>query len=385
MSRLNVGNLYNENEDGAPSVVGISTFSSPHYFIPPSGTEAQRPQNPSEGMIRFNTDSGSLEYYRGTHWENIIVNNNNLGGGLNGIGTTASTQGKGTRAFIAGGLDPGVAARVDYITIDTFGNSQDFGDLAGSRQRAGAVASRTRGLVAGGFAPGFVNTILKLEIASTGQTGNTGSTLTQSKNRLHGCGNQTRGIFAWGNPSSDVIEYVTIGTDGEAVDFGDTSYPAEGGTSVANPVRAVFAGGHTPGSPSTKRDGIQFVTISSTGNGQDFGTLSSTPLQPAGLSNSTRGIFAGGYVGPNVLNTIEFVTIATTGNALDFGDLTGTRFDMTGSSNQTRGVICGGSAPGLTGVIDSLEIASTGNAVDFGDMQVPTLGNATSSNGHGGL
>ena len=84
MSRLNVGNLFNENEDGAPVVSGISTFSSPNYFVPPSGTTAQRPQNPGEGMIRFNTDSGSLEYYRGTHWENVIVNNNDLGGGLNG-------------------------------------------------------------------------------------------------------------------------------------------------------------------------------------------------------------------------------------------------------------------------------------------------------------
>ena len=88
MSRLNVGNLYNENEDGAPVVSGISTFSSPHYFVPPSGSTAQRPQNPGEGMIRFNTDSGHLEYYAGTHWADVIVNNNDLGGGLNGIGTT---------------------------------------------------------------------------------------------------------------------------------------------------------------------------------------------------------------------------------------------------------------------------------------------------------
>ena len=43
MSRLNVNNLFNENEDGAPVVSGISTFSSPHYFVPPSGSTAQRP------------------------------------------------------------------------------------------------------------------------------------------------------------------------------------------------------------------------------------------------------------------------------------------------------------------------------------------------------
>ena len=385
MSEIRVDSIGTESNTGGPVLSGITTFSGQQYFIPPKGTTAERPSDCPPGSIRFNPDSAHLEYWNGLSWLEFEASSEELGGVLTGTATTFSTNGSGTRAFIAGGLDPGVAARIDFITINTFGNSQDFGDLAGSRQRAGAVASRTRGLVAGGFAPGFVDTILKLEIASTGSTGNTGSTLTQSKNRLHGCGNQTRGIFAWGNPSSNVIEYVTIATEGDAVDFGDTSYAAEGGTSVANPVRAVFAGGHTPGSPSTERDGIQFVTISSTGNGQDFGSLSSTPLQPAGISKSTRGIFAGGDASPNVLNTIEFVTIATTGNTTDFGELTGTRFDMTGSSNQTRGVICGGSAPGLTGIIDSLEIASTGNAVDFGDMDKATMANATSSNGHGGL
>ena len=81
MSRLNVGNLFNENEDGAPVVSGISTFSSPNYFVPPSGSTAQRPSSPGEGMIRFNTDSGHLEYYTGTHWDDVIVNSPDLDGG----------------------------------------------------------------------------------------------------------------------------------------------------------------------------------------------------------------------------------------------------------------------------------------------------------------
>ena len=95
MSRLNVSNLFNENEDGAPVVSGISTFSSPNYFVPPSGSTAQRPSSPGEGMIRFNTDSGHLEYYTGTHWADVIVNNNELGGG------TGSNTGTGTRGVFA--------------------------------------------------------------------------------------------------------------------------------------------------------------------------------------------------------------------------------------------------------------------------------------------
>ena len=42
-------------------------------------------------MIRFNTDSGHLEYYTGTHWVDVITNNNELGDHNN----TNSTGGTG--------------------------------------------------------------------------------------------------------------------------------------------------------------------------------------------------------------------------------------------------------------------------------------------------
>ena len=95
MSRLNVRNLFNENEDGGPVVSGISTFSSSNYFVPPSGSTAQRPSNPGEGMIRFNTDSGHLEYYTGQLWVDVITNNNELGDQNN----TNSTGGTGHRGL----------------------------------------------------------------------------------------------------------------------------------------------------------------------------------------------------------------------------------------------------------------------------------------------
>ena len=135
MSRLNVGNLFNENEDGAPVVSGISTFSSPHYFIPPSGSTAERPSNPGEGMIRFNTDSGSLEYYSGELWVNVIVNNNNLGN----TEETNSVRGTGTRGTINGGGDgTNRVNTIEYFTVETLGNSHDFGNLTAAKGRPGA-------------------------------------------------------------------------------------------------------------------------------------------------------------------------------------------------------------------------------------------------------
>mgnify|MGYP003314924204 FL=1 len=65
MSQINVRNLSNENDDGAPDIVGVSTFSATSYFVPPVGNTAQRPTNPQGGDLRFNTDTASLEYFKG--------------------------------------------------------------------------------------------------------------------------------------------------------------------------------------------------------------------------------------------------------------------------------------------------------------------------------
>ena len=128
MSRLNINNLTNENEDGSPRISGISTFSSAHYFVPPSGTTAERPSDPGEGMIRFNTDSGHLEYYTGEFWDDVIVNNYQIGISTNPAGTSG---GLGHRGLWGGGFtDPANTNTIDYVTISTLGNAQDFGDYS---------------------------------------------------------------------------------------------------------------------------------------------------------------------------------------------------------------------------------------------------------------
>ena len=127
----------------------------------------------------------------------------------------------------------------------------------------------------------------------------------------------------------------------------------------------------------------------STGNATNFGNLAANNMNQlhAGGSSSTRGIFAGGYI----TNVIEFITIATTGNSQDFGDMTVARFQGRGLSSPTRDVLAGnrispGSSNGNT--MDFIEIATTGNAVDFGDLSSDLGGQngyGGQSNGHGGL
>jgi len=386
MSRLNVGNLYNENEDGAPAVSGISTFSSPHYFVPPSGSTQERPQNPSEGMIRFNTDSGHLDYYSGELWVDVITNNNELGNHL----VTNSAGGTGTRGVWSGGrVNPsgGYSDVMDYITIETLGDAQDFGDLAAARAYiAGGCASGTKGILYGGANGPMVNTIDKFVFASTGSRSDFDETVGSDAGNAGAVSDGTRGVFGGiASPNwTTRIDYITIESDGSAADFGDTLVSCYEMAGCSSKVRGLFGAPYR--SPGAYVNAIEYITIPSTGNSLDFGDLTAARRIASSLSNSTRGVWSGG-LNPGT-NVIDFVNIASTGNALDFGDLSANRFGNNGgASNATRGVWGGGySGSGdRTALMESIQIMSTGNAASFGDLTVIRGYVAACSNGHGGL
>ena len=72
--------------------------------------------------------------------------------------------------------------------------------------------------------------------------------------------------------------------------------------------------------PTATTNIIEYITVSTEGNVTDFGDLVHSVLQSTSCSSSTRGLIMGGDV-PAANNVIQYVTIATTGNAVDFGDL----------------------------------------------------------------
>ena len=59
------------------------------------------------------------------------------------------------------------------------------------------------------------------------------------------------------------------------------------------------------------------------------------------FSSRTRGLWAGGIT-PAVIDTIEYVTITSTGNSIDFGNLVESRYYPAAVSNSTRGLVAGG-------------------------------------------
>ena len=125
MSEFKASGFSDEFGSSGPNIVGLTTFTSPYYFVPPSGSTAQRPSSPPPGMLRFNTDIGRLEVWRNDHWATILGESPNLGDQNN----TNSSGGTGTRGLFAGGNAPALKNEIEYISISTLGNSQDFGDI----------------------------------------------------------------------------------------------------------------------------------------------------------------------------------------------------------------------------------------------------------------
>ena len=98
MSEVRVNNLSNESLSGGPTISGITTFSSPYFFVPPQGDTASRPQGCPPGSFRFNTDSSHLEYYRGDTigWVEVEAElTSPLGGGT----APSSNMGLGIRVY----------------------------------------------------------------------------------------------------------------------------------------------------------------------------------------------------------------------------------------------------------------------------------------------
>ena len=318
-------------------------------------------------------------------------------------GPTEMRGGRG-RAIFCGGYTPTIVNTIDTVEIATTGNATDFGDLPTVTTDTGGFASATRGFTAGGFTPTYLNNI-DFVIFSSGGGGNEFGDMPERTWGINCCANSTRGILMGGrahtddNPYNggymDRILFVEMATGGQDASlFGDLLRPQEigltsgqtgtlTGATYASTTRGIVAGG---GTPRTKV--IQFITIATKGNAQNFGELSQEASRVTGFSSPTRGLSAGGFNNtPSATksNVIEFVTIATLGNATDFGDLTEARYTPGSGSSKTRGVIGGGNTqPAKTNVIDFVTIASAGNASDFGDLTSARM-NVGSSDAHGGL
>ena len=297
--------------------------------------------------------------------------------------TTERNRGRGVFGGGFNGVSPNVTNAISYVEVQSGGIFKDFGDLTLARgySPAGQTSSSTRGIFAGGYGGGGgYNTIDFITIANTGNAIDFGD-ISVAKFGQGGLSNQTRALFG-GNqtaPFDNIIEFVTIATTGNAQDFGDLVKQRGLTAGASSSTRGVFTGGRSNTPSSNAQDNImEYVTIATTGNTQDFGDLSTTTRYGhTGFSSPTRGISAGGFDPSGQAKTIDYFTIATLGNSLDFGDLSAVTGYCGSVTNSTRGAVTINNQPNYYNTLEFITIATLGDAQDFGDADVG------SSKGHG--
>jgi hypothetical protein len=219
---------------------------------------------------------------------------------------------------------------LEFVTINKPSNTTDFGDLTSARfSGTAAVSNQTRGVYAGGYLSNYSNVMDYITIATLGNAIDFGD-LTSARDSLKGLMSSTRGVFNSGRTTSsdynNMIDYITIASTGNATDFGDSTRSVIGATGSSNGVRGVYAGGYNStvfGSTGNVTEVMEYITIASTGNATDFGDLTDEAIGAA-TSNATRAVmeFQRDHASGTNTDVINYWTIATTGNAADFGDQT---------------------------------------------------------------
>ena len=236
---------------------------------------------------------------------------------------------------------------IEFITMASDGDATDFGDMSQGAYSSQPVNDATRGVYIGG---------------------------TNVYNSVSGTFNN--------------IEYITIQSTGNSVDFGDMSQKSSTGQAFSSPTRGITAGGWDPTGSGTRLNNIQYITISTLGNTADFGDLIAAAGFTCGngASNAIRGLIANNNTAEGTYkNTIQFVTMATLGNAADFGDLIRGSEWCCGTASPTRAVFHNPGGNATEEYLEYVQIMTTGNSLDFGDMTQDIGRTSAGSNGHGGL
>ena len=341
MSELRINNITDRVGSSGPIIAGVSTVTSTSHMVMPSGPTEFR-----GGRGRGVIGSGQLIPSGGVNTINLITiatTGNAIDFGDMSVGAAyrkgLASSTRGVFSNSQGDLT------FDYVTISSQGGANDFGEAFTDHMGGATFNSSTRGFRAGGSDPSLstphTSNIMGMIIASTGSFYDAGD-LTIVGTYQNGASSPTRGIIAGGafqpsEYSSDVenaIEFITIATSGNSTNFGSLTVARKYSDSSCSTTRGLIAGG-TDGSNRTNV--IDFITIASQGDATDFGDLgivSDTGKQGV-VSNSIRGLFAGFYP---TASRIEFVTIASAGNAADFGDCTYVATSANGCADSHGGI-----------------------------------------------
>jgi len=217
------------------------------------------------------------------------------GADLLSAGSYVEALSSSTRAVFVGGTPPGSNV-LQFTEIQSLGDTVDFGNLNNNVFGEGTCCDGVRGVIFGGTTGPASNeridNIDYIIVSSKGDAqdfGNLGAARAQGS----GFSNKIRGIYAGGRyqPQNNIIEYVTIATTGNANDFGDLiSQASRDGGGTCSSTRGVHAGGDANPSPTDDVNTIQYITIMSMGNALDFGDLTERKTHMGACSNGHGGL-----------------------------------------------------------------------------------------------
>jgi hypothetical protein len=294
--------------------------------------------------------------------------------------------------FAGGGNGGSATSEIYYVNPSTLGNAVFFGYLTQPGVGFGGCGSSTRGVFFNGNNFDRRDTIDYVTFATTGNATFFGTSSVSSSAWTNAFNSPTRGVEKMGDGGASptaFYRYITIATTGNALTFGnstDNMTFAYAMGSISSTTRGICAGGRRSG--GFQSDVIEYVTIATTGNATSFGVLNTANAYLASCSTSTRGIFAGGLSGNSTpgtaINTMFYITIATTGNTTTFGNLLTVLYQAAGTSSTTRGLFVGGTNGGPYPNMQYITIATTGNSVFFGTLADDTRGAGATSNVNGG-
>ena len=210
-------------------------------------------------------------------------------GGLTSTRRNLASCSSNTRGLFAGSYAP-YTADINYITIASEGNGVSFGSLSSSRGIFAACASSTRGVFGGGYSPSPVQNVNIIEYVTISTLGNAVDfgDLTRKTSAWGALSNSTRGV--WGGGYTNAMEFITIASTGNATDFGTLTANRGFTMGASSSTRGLFAGGREPASPNAALNTIDYITILTTGNAVDFGALYTPTFSHSGLSNGHGGL-----------------------------------------------------------------------------------------------
>ena len=222
------------------------------------------------------SDTNSISYFSISNSTNASDFGDSSVAASGGMACSDATTG----CHAVGGVSS-IVNTIDKITMATPGNASDFGDLTVARTAYGnsAGSNGTRGVFALGYNGSTgVNTIDYITIATPGNATDFGDfNITNIAGGGYGgaaggTGTGDRLIFATYYGGSK-ITYVTVSTTGNASTFGDTTITSSNHNfycgAAANATRCIIqSGGYVGGGASNI---IEYVTMATLGNAADFG------------------------------------------------------------------------------------------------------------------